>query len=138
MTSVELFRSRALSTAALALTFITPISLHAQFPAQSTARPAAIAKSGMVPLEPAVEQKLQADFKAPAGFKVTLFAGPPVAMYPTCVGESPDGAVFVCVDPNLSLSTLKNVGRVMRLVDTDGDGHADKYTTFGRWTVRAA
>jgi len=51
-------------------------------------------------------------------------------MYPTCVNESPDGAVFVCVDPNLSLSTLKGVGRVMRLVDTDGDGRADTYTTF--------
>ena len=51
-------------------------------------------------------------------------------MYPTCVNESPDGAVFVCVDPNLSLSTLKGVGRVMRLVDTDGDGRADTYTIF--------
>jgi len=51
-------------------------------------------------------------------------------MYPTCVNESPDGAVFVCVDPNLSLSTLKGVGRVMRLVDTDNDGRADTYTTF--------
>ena len=105
-------------------------SLGAQAPAQSSARPQAIPKSGTVPREPAVEQKLQADFKAPAGFKVTLFAGPPVAMYPTCVNESPDGAVFVCVDPNLSLSTLKGVGRVMRLVDTDGDGRADTYTTF--------
>ena len=65
----------------------------------------------------ASSRSLQAGFKAPEGFKVTLFAGPPVAMYPTCVGESPDGAVFVCVDPNLSLSTLKGVGRVMRLVD---------------------
>jgi hypothetical protein len=51
-------------------------------------------------------------------------------MYPTCVNESPDGAVFVCVDPNLSLSTLKGVGRIMHLVDSDGDGRADTYTTF--------
>jgi hypothetical protein len=93
-------------------------------------RPAAIPKTGAVPAEPAAEQRLLAGVKAPDGFKVTLFAGPPVAMYPTCVNESPDGAVFVCVDPNLSLSTLKGVGRVMRLVDTDGDGHADRYTTF--------
>jgi len=112
------------------LSFAALSSLGAQTPAQSTARPPAIARSGPVPREAAVEQKLQADFKAPAGFKVTLFAGPPVAMYPTCVNESPDGAVFVCVDPNLSLSTLKGVGRVMRLVDSDGDGRADRYTTF--------
>ncbi|MEP7000225.1 MAG: PVC-type heme-binding CxxCH protein [bacterium] len=103
---------------------------NAQFPAPSTARPLAIPRSGAVPTEATAEQKLLATFKAPPGFKVSLFAGPPVAMYPTCVNESPDGAVFVCVDPNLSLSTIKGVGRVMRLVDTDGDGHADKYTTF--------
>lgn len=97
---------------------------------QSTARPPSLPKSGPVPREANVEMKLQADFKAPPGFKVTLFAGPPIAMYPTCVTESPDGAVFVCVDPNLSLSTLKGVGRVTRLVDTDGDGRADQYTVF--------
>ena len=122
----------ALPAFALAAALATPAALSAQGqgPARSTARPAPIARSGAVPREPAVEQRLQTDFKAPDGFKVTLFAGPPVAMYPTCVNESPDGAVFVCVDPNLSLSTLKGVGRVMRLVDTDGDGHADTYTTF--------
>ena len=112
------------------LSVLAAASVAAQGPPASTARPQAIAASGAVPAEPSVEQRLQNDFKVPAGFKVTLFAGPPVAMYPTCVNESPDGAVFVCVDPNLSLSTLKGVGRVMRLVDTDGDGRADKYTTF--------
>ena len=142
MTSVELNRrhapaarapwyaTRTLPAIALALSLGAPAAAIAQAPVQGAARPQPIPKSGPVPLEPAVEQKLQADFKAPEGFKVTLFAGPPVAMYPTCVNESPDGAVFVCVDPNLSLSTLKGVGRVMRLVDTDGDGHADRYTTF--------
>lgn len=117
-------------TFALALLIAAPSASIAQPPAQSTARPPSIPKSGPVPLEPNVEKKLQADFKAPAGFSVTLFAGPPVAMYPTCVAESPDGAVYVCVDPNLSLSTLKGVGRVMRLVDSDGDGRADTYTVF--------
>ena len=112
------------------LSVLAAASVAAQGPPASTARPQAIAASGAVPAEPSVEQRLQNDFKVPAGFNVTLFAGPPVAMYPTCVNESPDGAVFVCVDPNLSLSTLKGVGRVMRLVDTDGDGRADKYTTF--------
>ena len=122
--------SRSFATATLALTLAAGAALQAQGPPQSTARPQPIAKSGPVPREAAAEQKLQGTFKAPEGFQVTLFAGPPVAMYPTCVNESPDGAVFVCVDPNLSLSTLKGVGRVMRLVDTDNDGHADTYTTF--------
>jgi putative membrane-bound dehydrogenase-like protein len=134
MTTFELhrrFATRALPAALLSLSF-TALALPAQGPPQSTARPQPIAKSGTVPREPAAEEKLKTQFKAPAGFDVTLFAGPPVAMYPTCVNESPDGAVFVCVDPNLSLSTLKGVGRVMRLVDTDGDGRADTYTTFAQ------
>ena len=116
--------------AALLAHSLAGTALDAQGPPQNTARPKPIAKSGAVPREPAAEAKIATQFKAPAGFDVTLFAGPPLAMYPTCVNESPDGAVFVCVDPNLSLSTLKGVGRVMRLVDTDNDGRADTYTTF--------
>src|SRR5215213_2694751 len=121
---------RTLAAALLACSLAATSDLLAQAPAANAPRPAPIPKSGPVPREVAAEQKLQAAFKAPAGFNVTLFAGPPVAMYPTCVGEAPDGAIFVCVDPNLSLSVLKNVGRVMRLVDSDGDGRADRYTTF--------
>ncbi|MDB4912452.1 MAG: heme-binding protein [Gemmatimonadetes bacterium] len=98
--------------------------------AAQTPRPQPIPKSGPIPTAPALEKQMLSDLTLPAGFTATLFAGPPVAMYPACVGESPDGAVFVCVDPNLSLSQLKGVGRIMRLVDTDGDGHADRYTTF--------
>ena len=135
MTSVKLRPSRAFRACvvpiiALAITLGVPAASAAQGTAAAPPRPRQIAKRGVVPREPAVEQRLQSEFKAPSGFTVSLFAGPPVAMYPTCVNESPDGAVFVCVDPNLSLSTLKGVGRVMRLVDTDGDGHADTYTTF--------
>ena len=125
---LHVLASRTLSAALLAVS--VAMTARAQGPGQGTARPPAIPRSGAVPTEAAAEQKLLASFKAPEGFKATLFAGPPVAMYPTCVNESPDGAVFVCVDPNLSLSTLKGVGRVMRLVDTDNDGHADKYTVF--------
>ncbi len=128
--SLRVLAARVLPAAALAFTLGAPVRVAAQGPAPTPPRPRQVAKRGVVPREPAVEQRLQADFKAPSGFTVSLFAGPPVAMYPTCVNESPDGAVFVCVDPNLSLSTLKGVGRVMRLVDTDGDGHADTYTTF--------
>jgi putative membrane-bound dehydrogenase-like protein len=127
MMSVELSHSR---TFALALLLASSIGANAQTPAPATARPQPIPRSGIVALSPALEQKMLTDVKAPAGFTLTLFAGPPVAMYPACITESPDGAVFVCVDPNLSLSTLRGVGRVMRLVDTDGDGHADTYTTF--------
>ena len=38
--------------------------------------------------------------------------------------------MYVGVDLNLAQGAVKGRGRVMRLVDTDGDGHADRYTIF--------
>jgi hypothetical protein len=79
---------------------------------------------------PRREQEIVQQTKVPDGFRVTMFAGPPVAPYPTCLASDADGALFVCVDPNLSLSQHKGVGRIVRLVDDDGDGMADRYTVF--------
>jgi putative membrane-bound dehydrogenase-like protein len=109
------------------------LSLATSSPAASQAAqstPVRLPASGAVPRSPAREQELLQQTKAPEGFSVTAFAGPPVVSYPVCLTTANDGAVFVCSDPNLSLSQLKGVGRVVRLVDTDGDGHADHYTTF--------
>jgi putative membrane-bound dehydrogenase-like protein len=89
-----------------------------------------LAKSGSIPFDAAREAKLQAEVKASDGFKATLFAGPPYAMYPTCLTATNEGVVFVCQDPNLSLSVERGRGKVTRLVDSDGDGHADRYTVF--------
>ena len=58
------------------------------------------------------------------------FAGPPFAMYPTVVAPAPDGSVYVGTDLNLAQGAVKGRGRVVRLVDGDGDGHADAYTIF--------
>jgi putative membrane-bound dehydrogenase-like protein len=91
---------------------------------------AQLATSGTVPHDQEREQRLLQQVNAPANFAVTLFAGPPVAMYPTCLTTAADGAVFVCIDPNLSLSADPGRGRVMRLLDDDNDGRADRYTVF--------
>lgn len=93
-------------------------------------RPAPLPKSGPVTIDPAVEAKMRAQVTVPAGFELSLFAGPPVALYPACVAEGSDGAIYVCVDPNSSLSRIPGIGRVMRLVDDNNDGKADRYTTF--------
>src|SRR2546423_3405040 len=112
------------------------LSLAAASPAASQAAPSTpstpvrLPASGAVVRSPAREQELLQQTKAADGFNVTIFAGPPVVSYPVCLTTANDGAVFVGSDPNLSLSQLKGVGRVIRLVDTDGDGHADRYTTF--------
>jgi glucose/arabinose dehydrogenase len=92
--------------------------------------PVPLPKTGTIARSATRDSVLLAKVKAPAGFAVSLFAGPPVAMYPTCLTTAPDGSVYVCVDPNLSLSATKGLGRVMRLVDDDGDGKADRYSTF--------
>lgn len=104
--------------------------------ALSAALPAApalaqtLAPRGSVPHNAAREQRLLQQVQVPENFSKTLFAGPPVAMYPTCVTTAADGAVFVCVDGNLSLSADPGRGRVVRLVDNDNDGLADEYTVF--------
>ncbi|MBL0173194.1 MAG: hypothetical protein IPP90_21430 [Gemmatimonadaceae bacterium] len=66
-----------------------------------------LARSGPVPHDAARERAMLDQVKVPEGFTATLFAAPPVAMYPVCLTGTVDGAVFVCVDPNLSLTAAK-------------------------------
>ena len=107
--------------------------LAAQQPGASAlppAMPAPLAPTGRVIPNALYEQKLQSEVKVLDGFKVTLFAEPPFAEYPTCVTATLDGVVFVGTDPNLAQDFVKGRGRVVRLVDDDGDGRADRYTVF--------
>jgi len=76
------------------------------------------------------EKLLLAGIKAPPGFAVTIFAAPPDVGYPTCLAAAPDGTLFVGVDENGSIDAKPNRGRVIRCIDTDGDGRADKFTVF--------
>ena len=75
-------------------------------------------------------ERLLNGIKAPAGWKVTLFAAPPDVHYPTCLAAAPTGEVFVGVDENGSLDAKPKRGRVIRCVDKDGDGTADQFTVF--------
>ncbi len=68
--------------------------------------------------------------KAPPGWEVTLFAAPPDVGYPTCLSTAPNGELYVGIDENGSLDAKPNRGRVVRCIDTDGDGRADKFNTF--------
>jgi putative heme-binding domain-containing protein len=70
------------------------------------------------------------EIKAPAGFQVTLFAAPPDVHYPTCLTAAPTGEVFVGIDENGSLDARPNRGRVVRCLDDDGDGKADRFNVF--------
>ncbi len=70
------------------------------------------------------------DVKVPAGFEASVFAAPPDVRYPTCLAATPSGEVFVGIDENGSLDAKGDRGRVVRCVDTDGDGSADKFNVF--------
>src|SRR5215203_6785209 len=72
----------------------------------ATARPAPIPKSGPVTISPALEAKVRSQVTIPSGFDLTVFAGAPVAMYPTCVAEGSDGAIYGCADPDGSTGRI--------------------------------
>jgi len=68
-------------------------------------------KSGTIPRDTAYERKVLAAMKAPDGFTMLHYAGPPFAMYPTAIAPAPDGSVYVGVDLNLAQGAVK--GRVL-------------------------
>ena len=72
------------------------------------------------------------DVKVPEEFEVTLFGVPPEVNYPVCLTCAPNGDVYIGVDEQGSLGKQKDRGKVIRCVDTDGDGKADKVTTFAK------
>jgi putative membrane-bound dehydrogenase-like protein len=71
-----------------------------------------------------------ADIKVPGAFTAKVFAAPPMISYPVCVAAAADGAVYVGVDEQASLGLKTGGGRVVKLVDKDGDGRADDATVF--------
>lgn len=72
------------------------------------------------------------DVKAPEGFNVTLFGKPPVVNYPVCLTAAPTGEVFIGVDDQGSLGKTEGRGKVLRCVDVDGDGRADRVNVFAK------
>ncbi len=71
----------------------------------------------------------------PEGYEATVFGKPPQGGYPVQVSAAIDGTIFVAIDENGSLGRDRNTaeqkpGKVVRMRDTDGDGHADEFITF--------
>ncbi len=87
---------------------------------------------GNRPLRPIDDKTIGEVVKAPAGFKVSLFAAPPRVGYPVTVSVAPDGAVYVAVDEQGSLGRTPGGGRVVRCLDDDGDGKADRVNVFAK------
>jgi putative membrane-bound dehydrogenase-like protein len=83
-------------------------------------------------LKPSSAEGLLAGVKVPAGLRATLFAAPPEVSYPVCLCAAPTGEVFVGIDYNGSLGAKPERGKIVRCVDTDGDGRMDRMTEFAR------
>ncbi|MDA1015258.1 MAG: discoidin domain-containing protein, partial [Planctomycetota bacterium] len=73
-----------------------------------------------------------ADVLAPPEFNVTMFGSPPTVNYPVCLTAAATGEVFVGVDEQGSLGKEKGRGKVLRCIDTDGDGQADQVNVFAK------
>ena len=71
-----------------------------------------------------------ADVKAPDDFEVSIFGKPPEVNYPVCIATASPGELFVGVDEQGSLGKEKGRGKILRCLDTDNDGKADKFNTF--------
>jgi len=94
--------------------------------------------TNMVPASPAAATRprsfggkgLLSGVKAPEGFEATLFAAPPDVRYPTCLAATPSGEVYVGIDENGSLDAKPGRGRIVRCIDEDDDGKADRFNDF--------
>lgn len=88
--------------------------------------------SGELPKIPDPPVVVPEDIVVPEGFTATFFAIPPVVNYPVCLTAAPTGEVFVGVDEMGSLGKEPGRGKILRCVDTNGDGVADQITTFAK------
>lgn len=81
----------------------------------------------------AIDERIFAsEVQGPPDFDLTLFAAPPTISYPVAIACEPEGAIYVAVDEQGSLGRTPGGGRIVRLVDRDGDGKADGSTVFAR------
>ena len=76
--------------------------------------------------------KDEGENKQPTTFDVSMFGVPPEVNYPVCLSCAPTGEVFVGVDEQGSLGKTPGGGKVLRCIDTDGDGRADKINVFAK------
>src|SRR3954447_19468186 len=75
-------------------------------------------------------------FRVPPGFVVEKVAGPPLVRYPLFAALDDRGRLFVAEGTGTNLpgtellKQKKQLGRILLLEDTDGDGRFDKSTVF--------
>jgi putative heme-binding domain-containing protein len=96
--------------------------------AKPVAIPVPAGKTHDLPAPPASVQTYMT--RGPKGYTATLFAKPPEVSYPVCIATGGTGELFVSVDANGSLDKAPHRGKIVRLIDSDGDGVADRADAF--------
>lgn len=80
--------------------------------------------------EPPPQPDIFADLTFADGLDVRPFAAPPMIVAPVFISANADGVLYVASDPNGSVGIERGKGRILRLVDQDDDGRADRVTDF--------
>jgi len=70
--------------------------------------------------------------QTPPELESVRFSGPELTPCPACLCAAPTGEVFVGVDMLGSLGKGPGKGKIVRLVDADGDGKPEKSTVFAK------
>lgn len=70
--------------------------------------------------------------KAPDDLVVTHYAGPDMTPSPAVICASASGEVYVGVDMQGSLGKKLGLGRIIKLIDADNDGKADKSMEYAK------
>lgn len=109
--------------------FLTTICLSASLPA---AEPSVTASDlpRVPPTEPA---QALSTFTLREGFELQLVAAEPLVVDPVAADFDANGNLFVVEMRDYSERRPEQLGRIRRLVDTDGDGRFDKSTIFVDW-----
>ncbi|NQZ59990.1 MAG: cytochrome C, partial [Lentisphaeraceae bacterium] len=88
-------------------------------------------------LKPWSPEKTIKNIEVPKGYKLQLVASEPMVQEPVCFTFDPDGAMYVCewntyMQDQYGSGQNEPKSRIIKLVDTDGDGKMDKRTVFAK------
>lgn len=114
------------------LAVLLPLLCTAPLHAEELKTPNLTDEGTLKPFDP---EKGLSLIQVPDGFKIELVAAEPMVQEPVCFTFDADGAMFVCewntyMQDQYGTGQDKSVCRVVKLVDTDGDGEMDKRTVF--------
>src|SRR5690606_26328050 len=79
-----------------------------------------------------ISDSLSVKLNWPENLNITYFAGPDVTPSPACLAVAASGEVFVGVDMIGSLGKTPGKGAIVKLIDCNNDGVADRHIEFAK------